>query len=125
MITEWMELFKAKKEKEKGKKKDTTIFSPGYYTFGGVIAGIGMVFLWEKLGIPYQDHQIKHALLTGKKLDNCKNITVEKSVALAIAIGLMMSELFGVKGGFSSGAGFLLGNSVASDIRKGKYIGNI
>lgn len=125
MITEWMELFKAKKEKEKGKKKDTTIYSPAYYTFGGVVAGIGLTILWDKLGIPGQDTEIKHALLTGKPIHNCKNITVEKTVVLTLAIGLMISELFGVKGGFSSGAGFMLGNAVATDFKKGKYIGNI
>jgi hypothetical protein len=119
------EILKAKKEKEKGKKKDKTIYSPAYYTLGGLIAGFGLVYLWDKLGIPGQDHKIKNALVTGHPIHNAKEITVDKTVALTLAVGLMLSELMGVKGGMASGSGFLLGYTVGTDYRKGKALGNV
>ena len=119
-----VEFTKAAKEKEKGKKKESTIYASGYYSLGGALAGFGYVWAWEHLHVPALDKKIDHALLTGEPLKNANHITVDKTIALMFSAALMMSELFGIKGGMASGSGFLLGYTAGTQLRKGKYLGN-
>jgi hypothetical protein len=119
-----VEFAKAHKEKAKG-KKDSKVYEGGYYTLGGVAFGFLFVELWNKLNIPLQDHKIEHSVVTHNEIKNAKGITVDKTVALIISVGLMMSELFGLKGGLASGSGVLLGYTAATECRKGKYLGQV
>lgn len=119
------ELGKAMKEKSEGKKKDTTIYKNGYYSLGGFIAGFLLVQMWNKFDIPYLDHKIKHSLVNNRHIDNHKGTTVDKTIAIILSTSLMMSELVGVKGGLASGSGLLLGYTIATALRKDKYVGAI
>jgi hypothetical protein len=117
-----VEFAKAHKEKAKG-KKDSKVYEGGYYGLGGIISGVIFVGIWDKFNVPLLDHKIKESVITHNELKNPNDITVDKTVALIISVGLMMSELFGVRGGLSSGSGFLLGYTAATQCRKGKYVG--
>jgi hypothetical protein len=117
------ETLKAAKEKKKGIKKDETIFATGYYSLGGALSGFAFVWAWEHLHIPELDKKIDKALITHEPLKNSNHITVDKTAALMISTILMMSELLGIKGGMASGSGFLLGYTAATQLRKGKYVG--
>lgn len=119
------QLGKASKEKKSSDKSDQEIYSGGFHTIGGFISGFLMVFLWDRLHLPYMDYKIKKSLITHEDIPNSKGITVDKSVALFITTILMLSDLLGVKGGMPSGAGFLMGYTLATDFRKGKYLGEV
>lgn len=119
------EFAKAAKDKKKGTKSDVSIYSSGYHSLGGIIAGAAVSYLWEKSGLPGQDEKIKKALLTNKPLQNAKDITLAKTVVLTISVGLMMTELLGVKGGMASGSGFMIGYTLADNLRKHRYIGQV
>jgi hypothetical protein len=120
-----VEFAKAAKEKKKGKKSDVSIYSSGYHSLGGIVAGALISYLWDKSGMPGQDEKIKKALLTGKPLRNSKDITMAKTIVLTISVGLMMSELLGIKGGMASGSGLMIGYTIADNYRQHKYIGQV
>lgn len=121
MITE---LIKAEKEKKKGKSVDE-IYSSGYYMLGGVISGFLLVELWNKLNLPGFDQPVDHAILTNKPIDNANKITVDKLVVTLLSGGLVIADVFGLKGGAPSGAGIMLGYTYNTAFRKQKYIGTI
>lgn len=118
------ELLKAEKEKKKGKSVDN-IYSSGYYMLGGVISGFFLVQLWEKLNLPGFDVTLDHSLITNKPIDNANKITVDKLAVMLLSGGLAIAEIFGLKGGMSSGAGMMLGYTYSTSFRKKKYIGAI
>jgi hypothetical protein len=119
-----VEFAKAAKEKKKGVKKDITIYQNGFYSLGGFIAGFLMVHVWHLLNIPHFNEKINVSVVTHEPLKNPKGITTDKTVALMISTALMMSELVGVKGGMSSGGGFLLGYTAAASLKTGKTVGS-
>ena len=119
-----VELAKAKKEKEHG-KKDSSVYASGFHTIGGFIAGFAMVELWKALKIPHMDEKLTHSLINHHPIENCHTCTVDKMVAITISSALMLSELVGNKGGLPAGTGFLLGYTTATDFRKNKYIGHL
>ncbi len=116
------EFAKAAQQKKKG-KPENSIYASGYHSLGGVLAGAMMSYVWHKIGLP--EEKIKNALITGKPLHNAKDITISKTVALTISIALMMSELVGIKGGMASGSGFLVGYTLADNIKQHRYIGQV
>lgn len=118
-----VDLLKANKQKKVQRKKDADIYTGGYYVFGGVISGMLIHILWEKLNLPGHDVPINHALLTGKELENTNSIKIDKFIMSLLSTGLMLSELFGLKGGAASGSGMLMGYTFASTAKDGKYIG--
>ena len=120
-----VEFLKTAKQRAKSNKKDVSLYQNGFYSLGGLISGFLMVILWDHCNIPHFNDNLQHSLVTHEEIKNAKGITTDKTIATMIATALMMSELVGVKGGMSSGSGFLLGYTMASALKTNKYLGQV
>jgi hypothetical protein len=120
-----VEFLKAHKEKTVKHKKEEQVYSGAYYTLGGVITGFLIDEFYEKFHLPGFNQKIEHSLITHRKIENCKEIKFDKFVIMMLSAGIMMLELFGVKGAMASGAGIMLGYTYSSTSREGKYVGNV
>lgn len=120
-----VEFFQKAKEKKQGKKKEEDIYANGYYSLGGAILGFSFVEIWDRMNFECLDEKIEHSMITRQPIVKPKEVTIDKTLALIVSVGLMMSELFGIKGGMASGAGLLVGYTYATSLRKGEYLGQV
>lgn len=113
------------KEKLKKKKKgEDGIYSTAYYSLGGLLVGMFVADIWDKLGLPGNKKKLENALLTGTPIN--KSVYDEDKLYQNILAGLVMSlELLGIKGGVASGAGMLIGFNYVNATKKGDYIGGL
>lgn len=112
-------------EKIKKKRKgEEGIYTTAYYTLGGLLVGLFIGNIWDKLDLPGNNKKIENALLTHQKIE--KSPYEEDKLYQNILVGLVMvSEVFGIKGGVASGAGMLIGLNYANATKKGNYIGGL
>lgn len=104
------------------KKGVDNIYSEGYYSLSGMLFGMLMADIWNRLDMPGNDSKLENSILTGKKIE--KSVYDEDKLYMNVIAGLIISlELVGIKGAAASGTGMLIGINYATTSRKGSYIG--
>jgi len=98
------------------------LYEGGYYSLGGLLAGMLVTELWTRFDLPGNGVKISHSLITNEPLQN-SNAGLDKLYQLMIAGGLVASEFFGVKGGMLSGVSMMIGIEWTNASKMGKYIG--
>lgn len=109
-------------ESKKGRQQ---IYHNGFHMMGGIVTALVINELWEHLKLPGWDKKpITESLINKQPIQN-SNVSNDMLWKIALWGSVMLSEFAGVKGGFISGVGMLIGFSWADRASSGKYIGQI